>query len=395
MSEKLYYAYVRFLRALRELDHFCKEEDFYKNMASLEHFIWEYRRIIVAVKEQFTSEKDRKIYEQNRNRYLAGWPWIFEWNDGTVREVECIRYRPGGHPFTKSLRLTSPPGKSLLGEKEGMAAFLDDGDEIFFSARFSFREEPGGRFLTLHDCIEKMWKFIQALEKESGEGADSYRRLKWEILPLLLHRWPDEMIFSVDYAYSGRMKTFKRAKCSQLRTESYGRSCWYALEEWESVCRKAEGSLFEKFAVMNMDSDIKDFLPAIMVIREDGRFCFDLFTSDLQTTLYRKLDETAEWVRKGEAREVYCRFLYEDMEENGAGIPEVKLSRDEGPAKRLVFARVDRELEETEAVFDVSRLKDKDYVKHILTEGKENRIRAARVFMEPICAAFFEMCYQK
>ena len=136
-------------------------------------------------------------------------------------------------------------------------------------------------------------------------------------------------------------------------------------------------------------------MPAIMVIREDGRFCFDLFTSDLQTTLYRKLDETAEWVRKGEAREVYCRFLYEDMEENGAGIPEVKLSRDEGPAKRLVFARVDRELEETEAVFDVSRLKDRDYVNHILVEGRENRIRAARVFMEPIRAAFFEMCYQK
>lgn len=389
MSDVLYYGLIRFQRALGNLDRFRQGQDFYDDLDSLERFLWEFIRILPAVEEQLQTEEQWEIYERNRERYLAGCQWVMDRRWDFDRQVDCVVYTPGQKMFAESRTFKKSGGGFMRDDKE-LSGFLErKRGTVFFSARFSFRKNGSdAQCLDFSESIEGMRRFLFNTGEELKEEARSYRRMRYQIARYAIRRYPEEMRYICDYSFTRRTGSFKRAEILQSRGGEYARTRTI----WPSQFGLPEGpedaSFFKRFIGLYARVKSSDIFPAIMTVQNDGSLIFDVFTSDLETTLYRKIWETAEWVRQGRTREVCVVFPCVKGTWKDGGRPAVWQGRyDEGMQAgktEVVFVKTDKDGHDEECIVDRDRWED------VGAAASTPEIRASEAYMRPIKEAFAE-----
>ena len=61
---------------------------------------------------------------------------------------------------------------------------------------------------------------------------------------------------------------------------------------------------------MNLIFQTADLMPVKMTIYNDDTYTFDIFQSDIKTTFYRKINETAQLILNRNVKEIYFMVTY-------------------------------------------------------------------------------------
>ena len=97
MPGLLYPAYQKYYSALRNLDRFDKEADFFDNITCLDGFFSEYHNVTFVIQSQLKHTEHFGLYELARRTHLKD-HWFAEKRNETIKQA----------PFqlVKSIRLT-------------------------------------------------------------------------------------------------------------------------------------------------------------------------------------------------------------------------------------------------------------------------------------------------
>ena len=133
----------------------------------------------------------------------------------------------------------------------------------------------------------------------------------------------------------------------------------------------------------------QELMPAFMIVFDDDTYEIDAFHANNKTTLYRKINETAQQVLKDNVKEVFFEYSMLSI----ADVPGVlqmtakerqKLTTEEW----LVLLKIDNELNEEEYAFYVPGLKCPGYLKQQFSSCHHRTLHFGRVNMLPIIEAF-------
>lgn len=131
-----------------------------------------------------------------------------------------------------------------------------------------------------------------------------------------------------------------------------------------------------------------DIMPAIMVVYDDETYDLDAFDANMKTTMYRKLNETAQVVETANVVEVCYVSLYSAV----VLTPDAPRTSRERIAQSstdfLVCASLDRELNEKEYVFDGKCMENIDYVAYTMKKGYKKGLGISAINLSPIKRAF-------
>ena len=130
-------------------------------------------------------------------------------------------------------------------------------------------------------------------------------------------------------------------------------------------------------------------MPTIMTVYEDETYDMETFHADIKTTIYRKLNETAEKIMQGNVKEVYFMnpYVFVKYEDNLLDLTS-KERLMKGSNEYLAFMKVDCDLNETEYVFDGEHITQMEYVAKQMRYGKKDKLDFGAVNLFPIIEAF-------
>ncbi len=177
----LYTAYQKFYSALNCLERFDKEKDFFVNISCLDEFFSEFRNITFVLQKAIAHTKYVSLYEENRDKYLADCKWFVEKrNEVTkqqpfqlVKQIEVSIYFPsyGINILSRKFTVENDIEFSvLLDELKGFLS-IDEANEVFFSAKFSFYEKNTDEDLydKLMHGVKSMKLFLEAMDRGISE----------------------------------------------------------------------------------------------------------------------------------------------------------------------------------------------------------------------------------
>lgn len=401
MPGLLFPAFQKFYSALKSLERFDKEEDFFDNISCLDTFFSEYRNITFVMQKSLAHTEYMEIYEKNRDQFLQD-HWFVEKRNETIKQhpfklikqVEVTVYRPSSRQniTTQYFSVEDDVALSTLIDSIKALLLAVSPLEVFFSAEFHFFEE--GReedvFAKCLSGIKTMQMFMEAMYEEVGEKCSLCEGLIKRIDRCRFVTVPRDMLMTNDYAYYPQKDAFERAGRSALVLGDAMTAVRSPLAGFDRVL--GEGTdYFRKFVVMHTAMQSTDLMPTIMTVYEDDTFSMDSFHSDIKTTFYRKINETARAVQEGGIREVYLMMTYIFIVMNPKLNRMTSRERQaQGRKEFLTFMKVDRELQEEEYVFEGAELKDVKYVRQQLEQGKKTQLDYGKVNMMPVVEAFRE-----
>ncbi len=405
MPGLLFPAYQKFYSALTCLERFDKEKNFFDNISSLDNFFAEYRNITFAIQSAIRHTVHFAVYEANREKYLDHW-FVDKRNETTkqqpfqlVKQIDISIYLPDDSLSVCSRSFTvedDVPMESLNDELKGLLAEVSP-YEVCFSAKFSFYEK--GTSLDLWDKlvagIASMVDFMDFMYKEVDEDCRLCNELREKIHKSKFAAVPKDFWLVNDYTYYPQKDEFERAGRLALVLSADGqkvasRSPIQNLTKAEHL--NYDGTPFGTFVLMHaLIRAIRpgvDIMPVLLVVYNDDTYDMDAFHADMKTTVYRKINEVAERVSSDDIRQVCFMTLYACIPNTG-DIP--KTSRERlaiSTTDVLVFASVDRDLEEMEYAFDGAAMVDMEYVARVMKYGRKNQLDTSRLNMTPIIEAF-------
>ena len=397
----LYAAYQKFYSALNCLERFDKEKDFFENISNLDGFFSEFRNVTFVLQKAIAHTEYAPLYEKNRNKYLADCKWFVEKrNEITkqhpfqlVKEIEIHIYFPGFKINVLSKKFTVENDVELSTMLEEIKRFLlvDQANEIFFSAKFSFYEKETEEDLydKLTDGIRAMGMFLNAMKRDINEQCELCETLADKISKMHFAVCPKDMLFVIDYVYYPDKDEFERAGRMAMvpGIEGVSRVPLTNLDKTYHFSQSED--YFKKFVMMHVSMGTADLMPAIWKVYPDNTAAFDLFNSDIKTTMYRKINEAAESVLETDLTEVYCMLIYTLCAGENVSLETTSKERlTYGVRDYLTFMKVDKFLNEEEYFFDSSKLKDREYIRQQLELGKSKQLNLGRINMLPIIQAF-------
>ena len=201
-----------------------------------------------------------------------------------------------------------------------------------------------------------------------------------------------------DYVYYPIIDDFEKAERTSLTTTSSDKkvASHYPLEAiTQSKHLNYDNSAFGNFtlmhAILRIDHPEMDIMPAIIIIYEDETYDLDVFASDIKTTFYRKINETARIIHSQDVREVCYISLYSVLSGENQRIPLYTKERITMSSEDvLVCASVDNQLNEKEYVFDGRRMEQPQYIFNVLKHERKDTLELSKVNMFPIKLAFIE-----
>lgn len=407
MPGLLYPAYQKFYSALSSLDRFNKEADFFDNTSCLDNFFSEYRNITFAIQSQLAHTPFIKTYETNRDKYLTD-HWFVEKRNETVKqkpfqlikEIAIIIYLPFGGFTVLNERFSvgeDAPLDSLINDVKGAFAKVN-GQEVFFSASFYFHEANSDIDLLekVIQGINTMKYFMAVMDQEIGEDCPLCNQLKERIGKIGIGVMPYDMILTNDYVYYPQEDRFERA-ARQAMMMMGGDKVANRLPLTiitQTPLLNYDGTTFGNFTIMHAILRTVyhglDPMPAIMIVFEDETYDLEAFNSDIKTTTYRKLHETAKIVATENVVEVCFMGMYSVMEqEKNEPYPEISKERLKLAAfDMMVCASVDKDLNEKEYVFHGKEMERPEYVFRVMKEGPQKQLGITRTNLFPIWYAF-------
>ena len=405
MPGLLFPAYQKFYSALKCLERFDKEKNFFDNISSLDNFFAEYRNITFAIQSAIRHTDHFAVYEANREKYLDHW-FVDKRNETTkqqpfqlVKQIDISIYLPDDSLSVCSRAFTvedDVPMESLNDELKELLTEVSP-YEVCFSAKFSFYEK--GTSLDLWDKlvagIASMVDFMDFMYKEVDEDCPLCNQLREKIHKSKFAAVPKDFWLVNDYTYYPQKDEFERAGRLALVLSADGqkvasRSPIQNLTKAEHL--NYDGTPFGTFVLMHaLIRAIRpgaDIMPVLLVVYNDDTYDMDAFHADMKTTVYRKINEVAERVSADDIRQVCFMTLYAYIPNTG-DVP--KTSRERlaiSTTDVLAFASVDQDLKEMEYVFDGAAMTEMEYVAHVMKYGRKNQLDTTRLNMTPIIEAF-------
>ena len=401
----LYAAYQKFYSALSCLERLDKENNFFDNISSLDGFFSEFRNVTFVLQKALKHTEYYALYEKNRNKYLADCKWFVEKRNQTIKEhpfqlvkqIEISIYLPSRKIDVLSKRFTIENDMDLSTVLDDVKKFLSHymAVEVFFSVQFSFYEKETNIDLydKLINGIKSMNIFLTAMSQDIKEQCELCNTLADKISKMHFTLFYN-VLSAIDYVYYPSNGEFERAYILEVVPSSIEHAPRFAMSILnEKVYSFDKNNYFQKFVVMNIVNFMAGctkLMPTIWIIYSDNTFTFDIFDMSIKTTIYRKINETANSILKYDVKEVYFMMTYtlyniENLynlnaaykKRIGCGIEDI-----------LVFMKVDELLNEEEYSFVMSKMKDYAYVGNQLQFGKNNRLHIGQNNMLPIVKAF-------
>ena len=407
MPGLLYPAYQKFYSALSSLDRFSKEANFFDNTSCIDNFFSEYRNITFAIQSQLAHTQYFSIYEINRDKYLTDRWFIKKRNETTkqkpfqlIKEVSISFFLPFGgfNVLNKVFTVEDDePIDSLITDIKSALSVIN-AYEVFFSATFHFHEANSDIDLLdkVIQGIHAMKSFMAAMDQEIGEDCPLCNQLKDRIRKIGISVIPYDMLLTNDYVYYPQEDRFERAERQTM-----------AMMGGDKVANRQPLSIITQNSLLNYDGTPygnftimhailrtvrpeMDPMPVIMIVYSDGTYDMDVFNSDLKTTVYRKMYETAKTVSAESVSEVCFMGMYSVMEQpKDESYPEISKERLKlASFDMMVCASVDKNLNEKEYVFHGKEMERMEYVAHVMNEGPNKQLDFTRSNMFPIWYAF-------
>ena len=399
----LYPAFQKFYSALNSLNRFSKEKNFFDNISSLDTFFSEFRNVTFVLQKSLANTQYISVYEKNRDKYLSEFRWFVEKRNEITKEhpfrlikqIDITIYLPGKsfNVFSKKFTIEDDVEISTLIEKFKELFINVNPVEVFFSAKFSFLEKESNNDIwdQILQGIRKMKTFLDAMEEETNAHCTLNEKLKQEIDQFDLIKIPKDILMINDYVYYPKKDIFESAGRVVLKMEGQNKtisrmplSCFD-----KGLFAKIGGDYFEKFVAMHVILHSTDLLPAIMIIYNDNTFELDAFNADIKTTMYRKINETANQILTEEVKEVYFMIIYRSYPLSLEYINMTAVERSVYTQFELmVFTKIDYELNVEEYVFDGRYIKCKEYISRQLRFGRKKKLDISINNMLPIIKAF-------
>lgn len=267
--------------------------------------------------------------------------------------------------------------------------------EVFFSAEFSFYES--GNSLDIYNeiitGIQKMKCFLEDMRLELKENCKLCDKIEQEIKKLHFVNIPRDMFLITDYVYYPQKDEFERAfRLAMVLGEQRTTLSRMSLEGFCSGAFKDIGdTVFEKFVMMHVIIGNSDLMPTIMIIYKDDTFELDSFHSDIKTTSYRKINETASKIANEDVKEVFWMQTYIVYPSfSNMLIPPANERAKLAEKEFLVFMKVDNALKEEEIVFDGAHIKCMNYIVDQFKHSGRKKLNFGKNNMIPILKAFKE-----
>jgi len=404
MSGLLYPAYQKFYSAMRNLERFKKESNFFDNISAIDNFFNEYRNITFVMEASLSHTEFLETYKKHV-KDLEHW-FVEKRNETTkqkpfqlVKEIDITIYLPFGgfNVYKKKFSVENDePIEAIFSEIKQEFKKIDN-YEVWFSVAFSFHEADSDINLLakLFQGIATMKSFMEIMENAIGEKCSLCEQLKQKINNMYMTDVPLDFLLINDYTYYPDKDYFERAELVSFILISNNKKRANSLPLstiTQSRYINYDGTAFKNFTLMNAMFTAmypgKDILPSIMVIYDDETYDLDTFATNMKTTMYRKIMEVANLIKEQNITEVCYTSLYSVIS------TECNLSRTSRERKNqaisdiLVCASIDKQLNEKEYVFEGKYMKDIKYVAYVMKNGLKKQLGASATNLFPIKQAF-------
>lgn len=404
-SNPLYPAYQKYYSALKCLEKFQVDDSFFDNISSLDTFFSEYRSTTFVLQKAISHTRYEEAY---KNFPVDSWDPFFN-----RQRIQAVHIHPTEILKTISFDVYLPDRNiSVLNhtisieEDTPLSALLDsarnvleqfDLPEVFFSARFLVVEKNTGINLwkkTL-EGLSTMHQFMEFMYSQIDQQCPLCEQLRSKIRTLDPRYIPQDFASVFDYVYHSEQKSFKRASRMGVvfGLEDEPKTRFPISEFGSKLFKNTNLSLFEKFVLMHVAIPIENFMPVIMIIYSDDSCSFEVFHSELKTTFYRKINETADEIRSDSVKEVFLLVTYIAITNISGELAKMTATERATLADQeyVVFIHIGDDLEETEYSFTPSQLNDPKYVFSTLCDSEKPSLDLSRINMMPIVEAF-RMC---
>lgn len=406
MPGLLYPAYQKLYNALNSLDRFRKESNFFDNISAIDNFFNEYRNITFVMQASLKHTDYFDFYEKNRGQYITD-HWFVDKRNETIKqkpfrlikEITITLYLPFGgfRVCEKKYSVENDtPLYDLLSELKKMLAEIDS-HEVCFSVSFSFHEEGSDIDLlekVMHG-IASMKRFMAAMEQDIGEECALCNQIKREIDKFSFINVPLDFLHTNDYVYYPDKDLFDKAQRISLMMDLDDKKV-LSKEPLKYITQPQflnyDGTAFGNFTLLHVMIQRAqlpgDIMPVIMIVYDDNTYDLDAFAADMKTTMYRKINETAQNIYKHNVSEVCYVALYSkiSLDEN---TPKTSYERiQQATTEFLVCASVDKQLNVKEYVFDKKHLENMEYIACIMENGLSNQLNVSVRNLFPIIQAF-------
>ena len=406
MVELLYPAYQKLYSALCNLERFDKEANFFDNISSLDGFFSEYRNITFVLQAQLKHTEYYAAYERNRDRYLQDHWFVEKRNETTkqqsfqlVKELQLTVYLPHLEVGVLNKEFSvenDKPLELLLSELKGFLSSIGL-TEVFFSVAFSFHEKDSDIDLLdkLVSGISSMLQFMDAMDHDVMEDGVLCNQLMEKIRGMKFLLFPRDFLLVNDYVYYPSKDAFDRgARLAAMPLTGDKCERFPLATLIHPTHLNYDSTPFNNFTLMHavlcgiQSGNNKDIMPVIAVVYEDETYDMNIFHASIKTTMYRKINETANLIASQGVKEVFYMSLYSFISLK-EGIPATSKERvvaSEGDY--LVCACINDRMEEKEYVFDGREMSKPGYIAYIMKHGVTNSLHASRMNLYPIWQAF-------
>ena len=125
-----------------------------------------------------------------------------------------------------------------------------------------------------------------------------------------------------------------------------------------------------------------------MIIYQDDTFELDTFHSDIKTTVYRKIKETAKKIAQEDVKEVFWMQTYRVYPSFNIWTRPANERAKLAAEEFLTFMKVDNALEEEEIFFDGAHIKCINYIVNQFNHSGRKKLNFGRNNMIPLLQAF-------
>jgi len=234
--------------------------------------------------------------------------------------------------------------------------------------------------------------FMEKMYSEIGDTCPLCEKLREEINQVRIFDGPRDLFLTVDYVYFPEQEVFERADriAAWFKQEISSKSNRPSIDTFlSSPYFNIDNSIFNKFVIMNAIIGTTDLLPTIFTIYKDNTYDLDMFQSNIKTTFYRKINETARKIINEEVKEVFIMSTYVTLRYNEHLLFMTSKERLQEETKDiLAFMKVDYLLNEEECVFEEEDLTKIENIIHVVKNRKQRKLNIGTVNMSPIVEAF-------
>ncbi|WP_165045563.1 hypothetical protein [Dysgonomonas sp. ZJ709] len=406
MKGLLYPAMHKFYSALNSLEQFGKGKNFFDNISYLDNFFSEYRNVTFVLQKSLAHTEYKEIYEEYRAKYLINetCKWFLE------KRNEVLKQQPFDLEKVVIITIYSPLNSFALPEQiftiendieyssiiDSLRAFFRKINplETFFSVEFSFYEK-GKRDKELYESfisgINQMKAFLNAMKHAIKEDSILCDQLQEKINSLNFYRVPKNMLFIDDYVYYGQKNNFEKSSrvefvlppMQKIPVDSF-------LEKFGDNDKK---DIFSSFITMHIVifSMQKRLMPTFMIVYDDNTFDLKSFDGSIKTTMYRKVNETAQHIKEDNVKAIFyvAEMLTYSCDEAQYSELLKMSSRDRIQHKTselLCFFMLDKELAFKSYRFNTEQIDNMEYVVSVLR--KPDMDLPSALFLTPIRAEF-------